>query len=210
MLVALIWVPSSAAVIVTIVAILVDPNQGNIWLPIFNACVAAVTATVLTIYEAMDMNTWIDKCRSTAGEFIVLGRGIETIKRVPRIERSQTGLEFTNEVSNRFEQLRAGSPAIVSHIQKRHAVPQQKTVQLLAAQTTVDNTDLTAALMSASGSSSIDDRRKTFSLQELFNVRRKQQEDTQRENDELVQYEEYVRNSYGGALANNAPPIFVE
>jgi hypothetical protein len=78
-------------------AITVPLGESGIWLPIYNAVIAAVGAALFTVYESLDLTGWGDDCRNTAGEYIILGRNIESVKRVPRSERDRPGLLYAND-----------------------------------------------------------------------------------------------------------------
>ena len=212
-LIVLVWGLSATAVVVTGVALGTDPAGTGIWLPIFNACATAVTATVFTIYEAMDVNTWIADCRSNAGQFITIGRGIETLKRVPRAERVANGIELTRNVGEKFEELRAAMPSIVWHVRRRHTLaghPQAAnapgaTSGTVGAQgndkiVSLHVTQVRARKESGYGGQDGSDEEgaeMTPSLQELFAARLAKQEAEQVERDELAQYEAYVRSHCG-------------
>lgn len=103
-------------------AILLPLELGGIWLPIYSSVITVVGAALFVIYEQMDFNGWGFECRNTAGEFIILGRNIESVKRVPRSERERPGLQYTNDASITFETLRANQPAVPAYIKKRYTL----------------------------------------------------------------------------------------
>jgi hypothetical protein len=209
-----VWLISGAAVVVTIVALTVDSAGSVIWLPIFNVCASALSATVLTIYEAIDVNEWMSQCRQVAARFITIGRNIETLKRVPRSQRETNGIVFTREVGEQFEDLRAAMPTVLWYIRKRHTrTPTAKddddaAEAEIAPEVSADNKLVSlhasqvqarkASLQSLPSDESLHTAaNRSFSLQQLFNERLERQRQEQEERDELAQYEAYVRNQYG-------------
>lgn len=112
-------------------AIAVPMGETGIWLPIYNAVAAVLGAGIFTLYETMDFNNWGSDCRNSAGEFIILGRNIESVKRVPRLERDRPGLLYANDSSITFETIRANMPPILGYVQKRHQLPPTKQSRII-------------------------------------------------------------------------------
>lgn len=96
----------------------------DIWLPILNACISGVGALYFTMFEALAMNEWAHECKVFAGDFIMLGRRIESQKRIPRAKRYESGIKFSNAASMRFEELRKDTPNIPCLIARKYRLRQ--------------------------------------------------------------------------------------
>ena len=207
-------------------AIAIPLDKGGIWLPILTSVIAGFSAAVFTVYEAFGFNSWAYECRDIAGEYIILGRNIESIKRVPRSERDRSGLAYTNDASITFETIRANQPRILARVRKRHEAQKKPSsahlripIEILAKmdQDVVEDSprakeeedemekgnmkkekqDENEAKEGGKGSSE-----KKATLQDLFVSRLEKEQVQKEENDELVKYEDYIRKQYG-ALAND-------
>lgn len=90
------------------------------WVPIMDACIMGFGGLVYTLMEALGMNEWAHECKTFAGDYIMLGRRIESQKRVPRRNRHEKGTKFANAASMRFEELRKDTPNIPPLIARRY------------------------------------------------------------------------------------------
>lgn len=109
---------ATAAILITTIALALG-NPG-IWLPIVDAVIAVLVAALGTLVEALGLNEWSGDCRQAAEDFIMLGRRIESQKRIPRKQRVESGIKFSNAASMRFEELRSSVPGIPARIWKKH------------------------------------------------------------------------------------------
>lgn len=69
---------------------------GGVWLSIMLVCTQAVLMTCIFLMEALGLNEWAQDCKQVAGDYIMLGRRIESQKRIPRAQRYETGIKFAN------------------------------------------------------------------------------------------------------------------
>lgn len=92
----------------------------GIALPITSIVLTALAGFCYIFMESIGFGDWASSCRDAAEDFIMLGRRIESQKRIPRAERLESGLKFSNAASMRFEELRAAVPSIPDRIMTRH------------------------------------------------------------------------------------------
>jgi hypothetical protein len=203
---------------------------------------------------------WAGDCRSAAEQFILLGRRIESQKRIPRNQRGESGIKFSNAASMRFEELRSQVPSIPKYVMKRYSFvhTQQSTpalkipIQLLEyheqevgplggprdklEEVVVDDPPIIVAARKESnnqeemiakekqevekeptpptpnhiqrggGGGGGGEERVRPSIQSIFRQRLQIVQQRQEEQDELGQYEEYVRQQY---LASTSPIVDV-
>jgi hypothetical protein len=195
---------ATAAVIVT--SVVLPLGLDGIWLPIFTACIAAVCAAILAVYDKMDFNGWINDCKQSAGEYIIQGRNIESVKRVPRVDRDRPGLVYANDASIVFETIRANQPPILNHVKRRHPAPNYRSTisiptALLQEQPEDDGKAEDkmergeAQAQGEDGQSNVHTDEKV-SLQDLFKARLAHMQQEKAADDELARYEDYIRSQF--------------
>lgn len=188
---------------VTIVTL--NLSVSGVWLPILNICIALLGAFIWILVEALGFDEWVKDCRDSAGDFITLGRRIESQKRISRAERLDHGIKFSNAASMRFEELRADAPYIFDYMRKRYVLSQQvgaiqlpdALVAYHAQEPAAPETDHmfeTTSMPTTSGTLH-PFTPSTAQLQDLIRERVQ----AQREQDELSRYEDYVREQYAVA-----------
>jgi len=203
---------AAAAVLVTAIAIAL--GKDGIWLPIYSAVSGALGSALFTVFEAMDFNSWGYECRNSAGEYIILGRNIESIKRVPRDERDRPGLLYTNDASITFETIRANQPPIPDYIRKRHKVEaNNRGLQLNIPMEYLSEALGTTSDIAARGDvADVEDQMERgesvppkgkdkgesepVALHDMFLARLEKVQLQREENDELTKYENYIRRQY--------------
>ncbi len=220
-----IFVTASGLIITTITLAL---GVTEIWLPILLAIISACGAGLTVFMDAVGYGVWAGDCRSAAEQFILLGRRIESQKRIPRNQRVESGIKFSNAASMRFEELRGQIPGIPASVMKRYTlVHKESTSSLKIPIQLVDYHEQEASPLGGNNQleevvvddplrkespkekeetsdsvtpSEKQDRR--LSLQSIFSQRLEMVKHKQEEQDELGQYEEYVRQQY---LASTSP-----
>jgi hypothetical protein len=193
---------ATAGVIVT--GVVLPLGLGGIWLPIFTACIAPVCAAILAVYDKMDFNGWINDCKQSAGEYIIQGRNIESVKRVPRLERDRPGLVYANDASIVFETIRANQPPILNHVKRRHPAPNYRsTISIPTAllqppeddEVKLDKMEKGEALPTSDEAAQGHTEEKV-SLQDLFKARLAHMQQEKAADDELARYEDYIRSQF--------------
>lgn len=169
------------------------------WLTIFNGCVAMATAVVVILDSALGFNEWCHDCRDTAGHFITLGRRIESQKRIPRSQRLDNGIKFSNAASMRFEELRADAPYIFSYLRKRHALKITSQAQVTNIPDVLLSYHVNEPVPLGKDADhvfeTVEDSACRPRLQQLIQDRLHAQE----EQDALARYEDFVREQYAVA-----------